>query len=189
VAALHAYLQTLTPVTNSVKPSVPGTAAANLKALDAESVPGPVVDTSANYGRYLVETVANCGQCHSPTDAMGAVAPGRELSGGNRNLSRDQQLFAPSIVGPALNADGFTQQSFIQLFRTGKKPDGTDLAPQMPWRRFGMMSDNDLTAVWNYLQTKQQPAPAATGAATAAAPGGAPATAAPASGPVATQSR
>jgi mono/diheme cytochrome c family protein len=186
VAALLAYLQTLTPVTNSVKQSVPGTAAANLQSPAAQSVPGPVIDTSANYGRYLVETVANCGQCHSPADATGTVAPGRELTGGTRNLGRDgQQLFAPSIVGPALNTAGYTQQTFIQLFRTGKKPAGTDLAPQMPWRRFGMMSDNDLTAVWNHLQTKQ---PAA---ATAAAPGGGTpaATAAPAGGPVATQSR
>jgi cytochrome c553 len=186
VAALHAFLQSLTPVTNTVKQSVPGTAAANLKALDAESVPGPVIDTSATYGRYLVENLANCGQCHSPTDATGAPVAGRELSGGTRNLGRDgQQLFAPSIVGSALNTAGYTQQTFIQLFRTGKRPNGTDLAPQMPWRRLGTMSDNDLTAVWNYLQTKQAAAatPASPGRGTAAA------TSAPAGGPVATQPR
>jgi cytochrome c553 len=202
VAALHAYLQTLTPVTNNVKQSVPGPAAANLESPPAKSMPSPQINTSAQYGGYLVDSVAYCGQCHSPTDATGAVIKGRELAGGNQNLGmQQQQLFASPIIGSALTATGYTRETFIALFRTGKRPWGAGLPFQMPWRQYGVMSDNDLTAIWNYLQTKRLPGPwpvapaastrAATAAATRAAGGAAPAaaTTAPTAGPVATQSR
>ena len=37
--------------------------------------------------------------------------------------------------------------------RTGKKPEGTDILPPMPWPDFAHMSDSDLKAIWAYLKT------------------------------------
>ena len=38
-------------------------------------------NANAARGKYLVENVARCGDCHSPHDAKGAPLPGKELRG------------------------------------------------------------------------------------------------------------
>jgi hypothetical protein len=37
--------------------------------------------------------------------------------------------------------------------RTGKKPDGSEMMPPMPWPDFAQMSDADLKAIWTYLRS------------------------------------
>jgi hypothetical protein len=36
--------------------------------------------------------------------------------------------------------------------RTGKDPYGHEISPQMPWRPIGMMSDDELSAIYEYLE-------------------------------------
>ena len=47
----------------------------------------------------------------------------------------------------------YDEAAFIRALRTGKKPEGTELMPPMPWPNFARMSDNDLKDIWAYLQT------------------------------------
>jgi hypothetical protein len=47
----------------------------------------------------------------------------------------------------------YTEASFIKAMHTGKKPEGTDMMPPMPWQDFSHMSDSDLKAVWTYLRS------------------------------------
>jgi hypothetical protein len=42
-------------------------------------------------------------------------------------------------------------EEFIATLRTGKDPAGRQLSEVMPWRTFGRMSDQDLTAIYEYL--------------------------------------
>jgi len=37
--------------------------------------------------------------------------------------------------------------------RTGKKPEGEDLLPPMPWELYKVFSDDDIKSIWAYLQT------------------------------------
>jgi hypothetical protein len=49
---------------------------------------------------------------------------------------------------------GWSQQEFIQALRTGVTPSGKQLnAENMPWRAIGQMTDDELTAIWLYLQS------------------------------------
>ena len=47
----------------------------------------------------------------------------------------------------------YTEASFIRTLRTGKKPEGEDLLPPMPWALYKTMTDEDLKALYAYLQT------------------------------------
>ena len=47
----------------------------------------------------------------------------------------------------------YTEASFIKTLRTGKKPEGEDLLPPMPWELYKVFSDDDIKAIWAYLQT------------------------------------
>ncbi len=167
VASIAAYLRSLTPVDNNIPASQPGAGMSSLKPLPAQSIAALKMDDSADYGGYLVNVVASCGSCHSSRSA----GAGRELSGGSRNLGTDDHpIYGPSINGSALMANGYTKENFAATLKLGIRPRGAPLAPQMPWRRFSRMTDSDMAAMWNYLQTKKldSPWPVQTAAPTAA---------------------
>ena len=46
------------------------------------------------------------------------------------------------------------REDFFRAIREGKRPDGTDLRPQfMPWPNFAKFGEDELEALWMYLQT------------------------------------
>jgi len=50
----------------------------------------------------------------------------------------------------------WTVDQFIRVFRTGKyggAPAGRDLLPPMPWQSIGKMTDDELKAVFAYLES------------------------------------
>ncbi|HEX5060497.1 MAG TPA: hypothetical protein VFV99_14115, partial [Kofleriaceae bacterium] len=47
----------------------------------------------------------------------------------------------------------YTEASFIATMRTGKKPNGTPIMPPMPSDVYKNMTDDDLGAIFAYLQT------------------------------------
>lgn len=51
---------------------------------------------------------------------------------------------------------GWTEDAFVQAMRTGKhqgQPNGRPILPPMPWQSLANMTDDDLKAIWAYLQT------------------------------------
>jgi mono/diheme cytochrome c family protein len=102
-------------------------------------------------GRYLVERVANCGECHSARDSYGSIVEGTKFMGG------------PMVVTPTFSADwpnrfpriaglpGYTDEQAIRLLTQGAiKRDGTQLRAPMPRFR---MSPEDAAAVIAYLRS------------------------------------
>jgi len=128
-------------------------------------------------GEYLV-TVAGCNDCHSPK-APQSMAPDmtRPLSGrpattppppqpaqmGLVNASGDLTAwYGPWGASYAANltpdretgiGKRYTEASFIKTIRTGKKPEGEELLPPMPWPNYARMTDEDLKSIYAYLQT------------------------------------
>lgn len=104
-------------------------------------------------GKYLVENVAMCGQCHTPRDSGGALDQSRALEGAPvfmrpANGRADWPLTAPRIGGtpPASDAD------MVKLLTTGIWTNGEPLRfPMMPFR----MSQADAEAVVAYLRSMQ----------------------------------
>ena len=48
---------------------------------------------------------------------------------------------------------GWTEADFIRALREGKRKDGTDILPAMPWKAYGQMNDVEIKALWAYLLT------------------------------------
>lgn len=161
VNAIAAYLKTLAPVNNKVPDNKPGPVYNFLKPLPVIAVKVPVRNASATYGAYLVQHVNTCGSCHGTRDARGQIVAGHELAGGNQPLGGGPGAvyFAPPITGTVLNAEGYTKETFLTAMKTGVRPWGAMISPVMPWLNYSQMTDNDVNAIWAYLQTVRQPRP------------------------------
>jgi hypothetical protein len=48
----------------------------------------------------------------------------------------------------------YSEADFLQAFRTGATPYGTQLDPAfMPWKSFGKLDEDELKALYMYLST------------------------------------
>jgi mono/diheme cytochrome c family protein len=99
----------------------------------------PPVGVTAAYGGYLA---IGCTGCH-----------GEGLSGGP--IPGAPPDFPPALnLTPGGELRGWTAADFIQTLRTGITPSGQQLRPEyMPWPVFGQMTDDELSAVFLYLQS------------------------------------
>lgn len=162
-------------------------------------------------GEYLV-TVGGCGDCHTPKNMTpegpqedmtrmlsGApstpkLPPAPKLPAGPWVVVAAGDLtawngpwgtsYARNITPDKETGIGdWTEQNFIDTMRTGKRMGkGRPILPPMPWQVVAKLTDDDLKAVFAYLQTipavknavsepePPAPAPAAPPAAPAAAP-------------------
>jgi mono/diheme cytochrome c family protein len=103
-------------------------------------------------GRYLVEHVAMCIECHSTRDDAGQIIPGREFMGGNIPFrppwSNDWAAVAPRNAGLL----GYSDDQAMRLLTSGAiGREGVRLRPPMP--RF-QMTREDAAAVIAYLRTR-----------------------------------
>jgi len=150
LGAILGYLRQLPPVEREVPASGFGPmgrallAAGKLNILVAPKTPDydapatPPPSGTIEYGRYLAD-VSGCHGCH-----------GYGLSGG--------RVAGPPGLPPASNLTPtgigtWTESDFTRAMREGKRPDGTTLDPFMPWNVFRKMTDDDLHALWLYLQS------------------------------------
>jgi mono/diheme cytochrome c family protein len=103
-------------------------------------------------GRYLVEHVAMCIECHSTRDDSGNIIPGREYMGGNIPFRppwpNDWAAVAPRNAGLL----GYTDEQAMRLLTAGAiGREGVRLRPPMP--RF-QMTPEDAAAVIAYLRSR-----------------------------------
>ncbi len=145
LASIIAYVKSIPPVDN-VLPEVrvrlmarvfliqePGLLPASVIDHQAPRPAEPQPGATAEYGRYLAN---NCKLCHGPDFA------GIEGAGGGSNLT------------PAGDLANWTEAEFITALRTGVRPDGEDLDPElMPWKSLGNLTDDELKALWLFLQS------------------------------------
>jgi mono/diheme cytochrome c family protein len=103
------------------------------------AVPAPMAGPSADYGKYLA-SAGGCTSCHGPTLAGGHIAQG-------------DPSWPPAANLTPTGLKGYTEESFMKTLRTGVRPSGVAVNPVMPWKRAGQMTDDEIRAVWAYLQT------------------------------------
>ncbi len=119
--------------------------------LAAAAVPALAADNVTTRGRYLVEQVAMCSDCHTPRDDKGALIASKSLQGapiGFRPLAPIPFAeHAPKIAGVPGH---YTEAQLITFLQTGKRPDGSLARPPMPEYHF---SRADARAVVAYLRT------------------------------------
>jgi len=101
------------------------------------TAPEPAVSTA--YGNYLVN-INGCRDCH-----------GTQLAGGKPGDPNSP--LAPNLT-PGGELSAWTQANFLQALHTGVTPLGMQLPAQfMPWDYKGQMSDDELDAIFMYLQS------------------------------------
>lgn len=111
-------------------------------------------DTTAAYGKYLASSVANCRGCHTNRDMMTGAFIGEDFAGGFRMETKtDSGTYYVTSANLTPDATGrikdWTQEQFIKRFRLGPLIQQS----HMPWKPFSHMSDNDLKAIYKFLQT------------------------------------
>jgi mono/diheme cytochrome c family protein len=111
-------------------------------------------DSTAAYGEYLANYVANCRGCHTNRDLKTGAYIGEYYSGGFVMPSAVHPGMA--CVTPNLTPDPETghitewsEEKFIERFRSGRVIPSSE----MPWEQFQRMSDQDLKAIYRYIQT------------------------------------
>ncbi|HUH96376.1 MAG TPA: cytochrome c [Anaerolineales bacterium] len=109
--------------------------------IDQTDRPGnaPEAGVSAAYGGYLV-SINGCRSCH-----------GAQLAGGK--TPQPGSPLAPNLT-PGGELSAWTSENFRQTLHTGVTPSGMSLPNQfMPWDYKGRMTDDELEAVFLYLQS------------------------------------
>lgn len=152
LGAIIAYLKTVPPVDHKVgeryfTPLAKIMMAAGVFGeLPAEAVShdihvtAPERGVSVEYGEYLVNT-NDCRLCHGP-DLNGGPFPDPTITKISPNLTPGGELAF------------WSEEDFLNVIRTGKTPSGHELDPHfMPWKDYGKLYDDELKAVWSYLQS------------------------------------
>ena len=109
--------------------------------------------TPLERGRYLMESIVACGNCHTPKGPQGDIAE-MELAGGFRVIEEGMfDVYAPNITPDAETGIGrWTDAQIILAIREGKRPDGSIIGPPMPIGLYRGMSDSDVRAIVAYLR-------------------------------------
>ncbi|MGB9367453.1 MAG: cytochrome c [Xanthobacteraceae bacterium] len=105
-------------------------------------------------GKYLVNTILTCQNCHTPKGERGAPIYERDLSSG---LSWDEPPFkvtASNITQDKETGIGNWSSADIEkALRKGERPNGVRLAAIMPSDFYEIMTPSDMNAVVAYLKT------------------------------------
>jgi mono/diheme cytochrome c family protein len=101
-------------------------------------------------GEYLVNSILNCGGCHSPRGPDGAAKP---LSGGNPFESPAFKVYTSNLTPDKETGLGnWTADQIKNAIIKGVRPDGTVLAV-MPSEYYSVLTQRDADAIVAYLRS------------------------------------
>jgi mono/diheme cytochrome c family protein len=102
-------------------------------------------------GKYLVEGVAMCQDCHTPRNEKGEFDTTRWLGGSVLAFKPAVPIPGWSEAAPPLaGLEGWETEEAIKFLQTGTTPGGKPAAPPMPGYR---LNQPDATAVVAYLKS------------------------------------
>ena len=163
IMSIIAYIRTLKPIQNDVPESssdFPMNLIINTIPKKAHLTKRPEKNDVVNYGKYLV-TSAGCIECHTMVD-KGQLITGTEFGGGREFPFPDGSMVRSSNISPdqATGIGAWNSETFIYFFHSladsltlNTKLMPGDFNSIMPWTMFGNMTDEDLTAMSEYLKT------------------------------------
>jgi mono/diheme cytochrome c family protein len=98
------------------------------------------------YGQYLA-TAGNCVSCHTRANA-------ESFAGGLPFETPFGTIYSTNISSDSKTGIGeWTLQEFTAALRKGERPDGEHLYPVFPYVAFTKLSDQDVAALFAYIQT------------------------------------
>ncbi|WP_353250391.1 c-type cytochrome [Salinisphaera sp. T31B1] len=120
-------------------------------------------DPQSGRGRYLVDTLGHCGQCHTPRNMLGAVESDKRLQG-----AVIAGYEAPNLLPTSLASRGWDTDSLRTFLREGRSRQGSMYSEMYPVFHHSTryLNDADLAAMTGYLLGAEPPAPKTISAAT-----------------------
>ena len=165
IVAIISYLRTQEAVHNEVPPSEYTMLGKALLAFGVIKPQGPKktppttvkVDSTAEYGSYIANNIANCLGCHTARDMKTGAFTGPLYAGGFPMIAEyDPDMEGYMFITPNITPDPETgvmalwdEQTFIDRFQYGRLQPGSP----MPWEAFAMMNETELKALYRYLQS------------------------------------
>jgi len=142
--------ETPAPAPKAAAPAAPAAAPAAAAAVE------PVLDgpDKLTHGRYLVETVAGCGNCHTPHLPDGSLDPSKKFAGAFVIKEAAFEAYAKNITPDMETGIGsWSEDDIVNAIRNGQRPDGAFLGPPMSFGWYRGMSDADAHAIAAYIKT------------------------------------
>lgn len=154
LGAIIAYLKSVPPVDKEWAPrkfALMGTLLIGAGMFDSQisaeqidqTAPRPVapaIGVTKEYGDYLI-TLGDCRNCH-----------GKQLAGG-KIPDPTMDVRTPNLT-PGGELVAWSDADFIKTIRTGVTPSGHQLSDNMPWKDFSKLTDDELKAIFLYLQAQ-----------------------------------
>jgi len=163
IYSIIAFLRTLPPITNDVPATTldfPVSLIVNTMPAPAVMITRPDSTDSIAYGGYLVK-MASCVECHSKVDKGRRIA-GTEFGGGRDfGPSAGKEVYSANITPDKETGIGnWTREVFVRTFKqyadSGyvlKTLVAGDRGTPMPWLAYASMKEQDLSAIYAYLQS------------------------------------
>jgi mono/diheme cytochrome c family protein len=110
--------------------------------------------TGVERGKYLVNTILTCQNCHTPKGERGAPVFERDLSSGLEFDEPPFKVTASNITQDKETGIGSWSDADIRkALQKGERPNGVHLAAIMPSDFYEIFTPGDLNAVVAYLRT------------------------------------
>ena len=166
------------PITAAISACAPSTPSEPAAATTVAAAPA---QTPAERGKVLVQ-VGGCNDCHTTKkdnapdmstmlsghpSGIKITAPPKVAAGSPWIIQTTGTLtawsgpwgitFAANLTpdpDTGLKSSAWSEDAFLKAMKTGKHiGTGRDILPPMPWQMYSKLSDDDLKAIWAFLQT------------------------------------
>jgi len=130
-------------------------AAAAAVATAVSLLPRAHAEPQIERGKYLV-VLASCNDCHTPGFFLGNPDMSKYLGGSDVAFELPGLgAFAGRNITPDKDTGigNWTAEQIAAAITTGKRPDGRQLAPIMPYHAFSYMTKEDVAAIVAFLQS------------------------------------
>jgi mono/diheme cytochrome c family protein len=165
IYSIIAYLRTLEPVESKIPPSkadFPMNFILHLIPKDPQFTERPPKHDKIKYGEYLTNLAA-CTDCHTPFE-KGKPVIGKKFSGGKEFILYTKGTVRSANITPDKESGigSWSERQFVERFKSYEDSVFTayDISPNqfntvMPWLMYASMTEEDLSAIYAYLQTLQ----------------------------------
>ncbi len=162
IYAIIAYIRSLKPIDNTVgnsTPDFPMNFIINTIPQPADHQPLPDKSDVIAYGAYMTNA-AGCTECHTPQE-NGAPIMSKYMAGGFPfQLPGFGVVISANITPDQSGIGSWSEDQFVERFKyygkegyVAHKVNEREFQSVMPWTMYARMEEEDLRAIYQYLQT------------------------------------
>lgn len=130
-----------------------------LNALSAAALllplPGAADSDLLERGEYLAH-IMDCGGCHTPGILKGEPDHDRYLAGSRIgfHVPGHGVAYPPNLTpDPDTGLAEWSVEDIMRAVRRGERPDGSRVAPPMPWPAYSHLTDEDARALATFIKS------------------------------------